>query len=393
VSASADEASPREARRPKSTICVVGSGWRFTSGISYYTCHLSGALADRARVSAILMRRLLPRAFYPGKARVGTKLAALDYDARVQVLDGVDWFWGLSILRALRHIRRAQPDALVLQWWTGTVAHTYLMLVLAARRTGSRILVEFHEVQDTGEAGLPLVARYTRLALAAVLRRADGFLVHSEFDRAALTRIYDLSDRPVRVVPHGPFEHHRAPRTAQVEGLCRLLFFGTIRPYKGLEHLVEAFSSLPADEAAGYHLTVVGETWEGWTLPLELIAKSPHRDRITLINRYVSDEEATAYFADADAVVLPYLRSSASGPLHIAMSNGLPVVLTAVGGLVEAVADYEGAILVPPADAPALADALRKVRVRAGETYAEQTSWDRNVEAILALATETEPRQ
>jgi len=393
MSESADEASPQEARRPEKTICVVGSGWRFTSGISYYTCHLSGALADRCRVSAILMRRLMPRTLYPGKARVGRKLATLDYDARVEVLDGVDWFWGLSILRAVRHIRRARPDALVLQWWTGTVAHTYLMLVLTARRMNSRILVEFHEVQDTGEAGVPLVAWYTRLALAAVLRRADGFLVHSEFDRTALTRVYDLSGRPVRIVPHGPFEHHRAPRTAGVEGRCRLLFFGTIRPYKGLEHLIEAFNSLSADEAASYRLTVVGETWEGWTRPLELIAVSPHRDRINLINRYVSDEEATGYFADADAVVLPYLRSSASGPLHIAMSNGLPIIVTAVGGLIEAVADYEGAILVPPADAPALADALRKTRVRAGATYAEQTSWDRNVDAILALASGTEPRQ
>ncbi|HEY3869620.1 MAG TPA: glycosyltransferase [Actinocrinis sp.] len=393
MSAPADEAPPHQDPRPESTICVVGSGWRFTSGISYYTCHLSAALAERTRVSAILMRRLLPRVFYPGKARVGRKLAALEYDAAVEVIDGVDWFWGISILRAIRHIRRTRPEALVLQWWTGTVAHTYFVLVLAARRAGSRVLVEFHEVQDTGEAGLPLVERYTRRALAAVLRRADGFLVHSEFDRAALARVYDLSGRPVRVVPHGPFEHHRAPRTPGVEGLCRLLFFGTIRPYKGLEHLIEAFDSLPPEEAAGYRLTVVGETWEGWTRPLELIAASPHRDHITLINRYVSDEEATAHFADADAVVLPYLRSSASGPLHIAMSNGLPVVVTAVGGLVEAVADYEGAIRVPPADAPALADALRKVRARAGETYAEQTSWDRNVEAILELAAEAGPQR
>jgi glycosyltransferase involved in cell wall biosynthesis len=69
---------------------------------------------------------------------------------------------------------------------------------------------------------------------------------------------------------------------------------------------------------------VVGETWEGWTLPGEQIARSPRRDRITFVNRYVSDEELDGYLRGADAVVLPYLRSSLSGPLHVAMGYGLP---------------------------------------------------------------------
>jgi glycosyltransferase involved in cell wall biosynthesis len=92
----------------------------------------------------------------------------------------------------------------------------------------------------------------------------------------------------------------------------------------------------------------------------------------------------TEHFARADVVVLPYLRSSASGPLHIAMSNGLPVVVTSVGGLAEAVADYPGALTVPPADAPALADALRSARGMTGRRYADPHSWRRNVDAILA---------
>ena len=92
---------------------------------------------------------------------------------------------------------------------------------------------------------------------------------------------------------------------------------------------------------------MVGETWEGWTLPAELIAASPAADRITLVNRYVTDAEVDRFFAEADVVVLPYRRSSASGPLHIAMSHGLPVVVTAVGGLVEAAEHYSGTVFVP----------------------------------------------
>jgi len=372
--------------RPR--ICVVGSGWRFTSGISYFTCRLSAALADRADVTAILMRRLLPRRFYPGRARVGQPLAALAYDPRVEVFDGVDWYWGLSILRAVRLVRRTRPDVLLLQWWTGTVLHSYLLLVLAARSVGARVVVEFHEIEDTGEARLPLVGAVVGRLLRALLARADGFLVHSEFDASAVRQTYDLTGgRPIRVVPHGPYDHHRVTHRPEAEpGVCRLLFFGTIRPYKGLEYLIEAFDSLTGAEADRYRLTVVGETWEGWTRPLELIASSPHRDRITLVNRYVSDDEVTDFFAAADAVVLPYLRSSASGPLHIAMSNGLPVIVTSVGGLTEAAADYGGAILVPPGDVAALVDALREVPDRIGAEYQDRHSWEANVAALLDFA-------
>ena len=72
---------------------------------------------------------------------------------------------------------------------------------------------------------------------------------------------------------------------------------------------VEAFSALGPE----YRLTIVGETWEGWTMPAELIAASPVADRIAFVNRYVADAEVDRYFAEADMVVLPYRRSSASG--------------------------------------------------------------------------------
>jgi glycosyltransferase involved in cell wall biosynthesis len=130
-------------------------------------------------------------------------------------------------------------------------------------------------------------------------------------------------------------------------------------------------------------LSVVGETWEGCTEPIRMIEDSPHRDRIELVNRYVTDAEARSHFAAADALVLPYRRSSASGPLHIAMSNGLPVIVSSVGGLVEAVRDYEGAILVEPASVDALVDALRHVRGRSGVVYADPHSWASNADAIL----------
>jgi glycosyltransferase involved in cell wall biosynthesis len=374
-------ASPRPPADGRTRVMVVGSGWRFLSGISYYTCRLSNALAARYDVGVILMRQLLPTRLYPGRGRVGQRLSELSYGPDVQVFDGVDW-WGVpSLIRAVRFLRAFRPEVLVLQWWTGTVLHSYLVLCLAARLAGVKVVVEFHEVQDTGEARHRWASLYCRKLIKPLLRRTDGVVVHSGFDRVALRSTYELTGVPDEVVLHGPFDHHAVPAARSSSESCRLLFFGTIRPYKGLEDLVEAFGRLPLR----YTLTVVGETWEGWTLPAEMIADSPAASRITFVNRYVADSEVDGFFAGADIVVLPYRRSSASGPLHIAMSHGLPVVVTAVGGLVEAASRYTGTTLVPAGSPSALAEAIVAATAKAGRRHTDPSSWEQSVAAFTRL--------
>lgn len=369
-------------------ITVVGAGTRFLSGMSYYTIRLANAFASRHRVSVITMRRLLPARFYPGRARIGAPLTRLEYEPVIRVHDGVDWFWLPSLLVALAHLVRRRPAVIVFQWWTGTVLHSYLALTVVGRLLGARVVIEFHEILDAGEDAIPFARQYVNAVAPIFVRLAAGYVIHSDSDLPALHGRYRLGGRPVAVIPHGPYDHHRstsepsgglALREAPADAL-NLLFFGVIRPFKGLEDLVAAFNLLPAEVVESYWLTVVGETWEGWTLPLELIEKSPYRDRITVVNRYVHDDEVAAWFGEADAVVLPYHRSSASGPAHTTMSHGLPLVITEVGGLPAAVAGYDGAILVPPHDPAALAEAIQRLPAMRGVEYADPHSWARTLD-------------
>jgi glycosyltransferase involved in cell wall biosynthesis len=370
----------------------VGSGWQFVSGISYYTWRLATALREGGmNVSAVLMRNLLPKRLYPGHDRVGSAVSNQEYPEGMPVFNGVDW-WGLpSLWRAARFLREQKPEVVVFQWWTSTVLHSYLALALVAKANGAKVVIEFHEVLDSAELRVPFVQTYARAVGRRILKRTDGALLHSQYDLELLHSNYPmLADIPAVVAPLGPFDHlmgePQAADETPVDEACNLLFFGTIRPYKGLEYLIQAFDSLTAQEAADFHLTVIGEVWEGWTLPTELIEASPYRDRITFVPRYVDDSEAAAAFQRADAVVLPYLRSSASGPLHLAMSHGLPVAITSVGGLQEAAGDYEGVVFVPPADAGALRECLFKLRDRKGSRYADPHSWSRTLNAIQDLA-------
>lgn len=365
-------------------MCVVGSGSRFFSGISCYTVRLANALARPHDVSVILMRRLLPARLYPGRERVGKDLTQLRFGPTVRVFDGVDWYWLPSIFRALAFLVRHRPDFIVLQWWSGTVFHSYLVLALAARLLGGRVVIEFHEVLDTGELRLTLARAYVKVVAPLLVRLAGAFVVHSNFDRDAVQARFPFRNRPVAVIPHGPYDHYQR-ETAPLNhrdaagAVCNFLFFGVIRPFKGLEDLITAFDTIPDDEIGRYRLTVVGETWEGWNLPGELIARSRYRERITFVNRYVRDDEVAAFFAGADAVVLPYHRSSASGPLHVAMSYGLPVVATRVGGLIEAVAAYEGAVLVPPKDPAALQVGMRTAATMRDRRYPDPHSWEHTI--------------
>jgi glycosyltransferase involved in cell wall biosynthesis len=371
-------------------VVVIGSGLRFASGISHYTYLLSCALKDEYDVGALLMRRLVPRRLYPGRDHVGAAVAnAVAYPPDVPVYDGVDWYWGPSLTNALRYLDRQRPTVVIFQWWTGAVLHTYLRLARYAARHGARIILEWHEGQDVGEAAMPGARRYVQALMPRLLPLVDAHVVHSSFDMQAIPAAYPLGNATVRVIPHGPYSHvvtSQGPRAdARVDSPFRLLYFGVVRPFKGVEDLVAAFSMLDRDQASQFRLSVVGETWEGWSVPDQAIARSPHADLIERVDRYVSDEELTDHVARADAIVLPYHRSSMSGPLHVALAAGLPVVVTAVGGLVEAVRDYAGTVLVPPKDPSALRDALLKLPVRRGERYANPHSWPQILDSYRTL--------
>jgi glycosyltransferase involved in cell wall biosynthesis len=393
---------------PGTRVMVVGSGWHMTSGISQYTYRLSAALAGqhpgqhpgrhpgrelegrRLEVSALLMRRLVPRRAYPGTARVGADVSDAVYPEQVPLYNGVDWYWGRSMRGALEFIDRQRPEVVILQWWTGAVLHSYLRLASYAARRGARVVMEWHESQDVGEAGLPGTRRYVASLMPWLLAWSAAHVVHSDFDLRAITSAYPLGMAPVRIIRHGPYDHLAGPGRAVSAPRSdaeptRLLYLGLVRPFKGVEDLVEAFSKLDRADAERFRLTIVGETWEGWTAPAEAIARSPHADLIERVDRYVTDTELTGYFGRADAVVLPYHRSSASGPLQIAMSAGLPVVVTAVGGLVEAVRDYPGALLVPPRDPAALRDALLALPGLRGRRYADPHSWESVAGEFTAL--------
>jgi glycosyltransferase involved in cell wall biosynthesis len=193
---------------------------------------------------------------------------------------------------------------------------------------------------------------------------ADAFIVQSTEDLRKLGRIRRRA--PVIVHPHpiydffagGGFTRESARAAIGERAGPLLLFFGYIRPYKGLRYLIEALPLIR--DRIPVRLLVVGEFYDDPAPYEELVAKLGLSDAVRFVNRYVGNEEVEAFFTASDLVILPYLSATQSGIVQIAIAFDRPVVVTAVGGLPEAVVPDRTGFVVPPRDQRALAAAITR---------------------------------
>lgn len=226
--------------------------------------------------------------------------------------------------------------------------------------------------------------------------RVDAVIVHSEHGRRTLTGL-GVDAAKVHVVHHGAFAHLAQPTSrppqlpselSAVDGPV-VLFFGLLRPYKGVEVLLDAWGQLGSHPGA--QLWVVGRP----RMPLEALRRQAEPD-VRFVPRFVSEDELRALFLRADLVVLPYLRTERldqSGVLATALAFGKAIVLTGVGSFPE-VASAGAARLVAPGDATALAGALdalfsdrdARERLAAGARRAAEDSYSWHQAAVRTLA-------
>ena len=201
-----------------------------------------------------------------------------------------------------------------------------------------------------------------------VFAAMDAVVAHSEQGAVRLREEVGLASAKVRVIPHGAFDYltklpEEKPLPAELEGAEGpvVLSFGLLRPYKGIENLLEAFGRLGVQGGSEPpELWVVGNPRMEVEPLRQLAARAP--GRVRFVTRFVEDAEIPAIFRRADLVVLPYLEAEHSGVLYTALAFGKPMVLSAVGGFPE-VAEAGAARLVPPGETAALAAAIEELSV------------------------------
>lgn len=369
-------------------IALIGPAHPYKGGGARHTTELAHRLAAAGHdVVLVSWRAQYPRRLYPGQQTL-------------EVAEGVPyprtrrrlaWYRPDGWLAAGRRSRPA--DLVVFALLTPLQVPPYLAM-LAGLAVGSsrgskrpRTAVICHNV-------LPHERRPGDVALIrALLERVDTVITHSA---AQAAQARDLAPgatvRTVTMPPHLPAtgrEDHgteRAPVPAPAQ--CHLLFFGIVRPYKGLDVLLRALARAPEHVM----LTVAGEFWHGTTATEKLIAELGLAGRVTLRPGYVPADQIPALFAAADALVMPYREATASQNALLAFAHGVPVITTTAGALAEAVHDGVDGLTCAPGDAEDLLRALTEIsdpetaaRLRAGVRAVDpEPGWAAYRQVLLA---------
>jgi glycosyltransferase involved in cell wall biosynthesis len=243
-----------------------------------------------------------------------------------------------------RNIAALQPD-IALCAMPGPLD---LLMHAALRRARVPYAVVVHDAERHPGDGRPLQMTLQRL----LIRRADALVVLSDHVRDQLAAQDLVGGKPVlrtTLPPHTPDQPPPPPRAHG--GKLRLLCFGRLLPYKGLDLLADALAQvLPRNDLV---IRVVGQGPESDAL--RVLRGLPG---VSVENRWVPEEEVGALLAWSDAVVLTHREASQSGVVAAALAAGRWIVATRVGGIAEQLSGQSGAILCE-IDAGAIAAGLR----------------------------------
>ncbi|WP_066372996.1 glycosyltransferase family 4 protein [Herbidospora mongoliensis] len=333
-------------------VVIVGPTFPYKGGGAQHTTELAHRLA-RAGHDVVIESWLAqyPSFLYPGVQTIDTP----EGEPFPQVRRLLDWRRPDGWVACGRRLRDA--DLVILTVLSPVQVPPYLGILYGLGKQ-ARVIALCHNV-------LPHETKpYDKPLMKALLKRVDGVLAHSD---AQATLARELGQPFVKVAPLPP---HLPSAGLSGEGSLsrRLLFFGIVRPYKGLDLLLRALAQVP-----DVRLTVAGEFWGGTETTMALIHELGLADRVELRPGYVPADDVPRLFAEADALVLPYRSATASQNVWLGHEHGVPVIATRVGALADNVTDDVDGLLVEPGSADALATTLRRFyepgtpeRLRAG---------------------------
>ncbi|HMK30791.1 MAG TPA: glycosyltransferase [Terriglobales bacterium] len=247
-------------------------------------------------------------------------------------------------------INAAPPDLIHYQWMPAPLIDQ--LAIRQLKRRGIPVVMTVHDTTPFNDAP---TSQGQNLGWKANLELFDCLIVHTEQSKTTLEQMGIRT--AIATVPHGVLSFGAAPTPVPRGGKLRLLFFGGIKPYKGLDVLLRAFAKLKQTHPA--ELRIVGNCPEGPAELESLIDSLGIRSSTRLECRFFDDAEIPEMLSEADLVIFPYRRIDSSGALLTALAYVKPFIASDVGIFRELMKDRSG--LVPPGDVDALAAKLQEL--------------------------------
>lgn len=299
----------------------------------------------------------------------------------------------LNLFRLL--LGRDGLDIVHVHWPHGTYKNPWqflhvLIMLITYRLLKNNIVWTVHEL-DAYESRFPRIDTWFRTVLMKLCRR---LFAHGEYTRHEV-QIRHGFVRPIDIAWHPSYigwykDESTREQARQKLGLpdaARVyLYFGYVKPYKGVEDLIEAFHSVQDDQSI---LLIVGKPLDE-EIKIKIEAMASTDPRIKTFLGYVADDDIQYYFRAADVVVLPFRNTQTSGSLMLALSYGCPVIAPKIATLPEYI-DTNSAIFFDPTIPGNLAHALGEATkapladmAKAAKWRAESLSWEDMARVHLA---------
>lgn len=295
----------------------------FRGGIAKFSLRTLESLAQLREVKAFTFKKQYPDFLFPGKTQYDELPQSNVFERTGSTFNPFSYF--SSALR----FRREKPTVFVTSYWMTFMAPMMVLWTYFLPRKTKKIAI-IHNLNPHEKRFFD--RWFNRIFLGAY----DCFVVLSASVQQEVLRLKPAAK--IALIPHPPYETECAPISKEEAraqlGLDphkkTLLFFGLIRPYKGLSELIAAFGLLDGN----YQLLIAGEVY-GSSATYESALTALPFENWKFDNRYIADSEVASYFAAADLVVLPYLSATQSGVRAMALSQQRAVLCTNVGGLAE----------------------------------------------------------
>lgn len=335
--------------------------------MTHYSSQLANALADENEVTLIAPTHIDKKYF---SKKINFKLINAPTSIIPSLFQILNIFTFLDIIS---FIESYNPHTI-------HFLNTHPLNNLIIHATRYKTVLTCHDpIQHSGDKNKFIMYLFKLNALWQ-LKRVDRIVVHGKDLAKDLTRQNIMSEKIV-CMPIGDFAFFTNFLKSEIKEDNSILFFGRIKPYKGIKYLIEA-ESIMSKKISDYKIVIAGE---GNITPYEKDVKN--NPKFVIINEYISDSDVAVLFQKASIVVLPYVEATQSGIIPIAYAFKKPVVVTNVGSIPEVVEDGLTGFIVPPRNSELLANAIIKIlkndslRIQMGENayrkMKDELSWDK----------------
>ncbi|MDP2947644.1 MAG: glycosyltransferase [Nanoarchaeota archaeon] len=203
---------------------------------------------------------------------------------------------------------------------------------------GMKIIWTSHNIQDH-ENNYPRLDKICRIFTSKIV---DTIIVHSKTGKNIIIKSLGIKDpNKIYIIFHGNYikyykneiSKHEARRILKMNKDSFIyLFFGIIRPYKGVIELIKHFKKL--DDHKDKSLIIAGES-NHTNLTKQIKKEIGTNKNIMFINKFIDEDKIQLYMNSANVVVLPYKNILTSGSAILAMSFGKPLIVPTKGDLPE----------------------------------------------------------